>query len=264
MYNDISDNMANKKKKKKKNIKRRKLRFGRILIALIILVLIAYLVKLLCRFPIKNIFIEGNRLLKDQEIIDLSKLQDYPSILKYTNKQIEKNVEKSDFVKKAKVKKRWLKEVYIKVEENNILFYNQSSKKTVLSNGKEINKEYNGPILINYVPDKVYKKLIEQMGLIKLDILDRISEIKYDPSNVDDERFLLTMSDGNFVYVTLEKLENINNYVKISLEIINKFGHKNGILNLDAGEYFEIFKDESEDSEENEESDESEEENEEE
>ena len=51
------------------------------------------------------------------------------------------------------------------------------------------------------------------------------------------------MSDGNYVYITLDKLKSINNYVKIILEIINKFGKKNGTLNLDAGEYFEIFKD---------------------
>ena len=242
-----SDNLANKKKKK--NTKRRKLKIGRILIALTILVLFVYLIKLICRFPIKNIFIEGNNYLKDQEIIDLAKLQDYPSIFKYSNRQIEKNIKKSDFVKKVKVKKKKLKEVYIKIEENNILFYNSTNKKTILNNGKEIEKEYNGPILINYVPDKVYSKLIEQMRLVNIDIINRISEIKYDPSNVDEERFLFTMNDGNFVYITLEKLENINNYVKISLEIINKFGHKNGVLNLDAGEYFEIFNDENEEKE---------------
>ena len=238
IYNYISDNMGKKRKRKK-----RKLKLGRILIALIILVFVVYLIKLVCRFPIKNIFVEGNDILSDQEIIDLAKLQDYPSIFKYSSNKIEKNIKKSDYISKVKVTKKHLKQVYIKVEENTVLFYNSVNKKTVLYNGKEINKELEGPILINYVPDKIYKKLIEQMRLVDLNIVDRISEIKYDPSKVDEERFLFTMSDGNYVYITLEKLENINNYVKISLEIINKFGNKNGTLNLDAGEYFEIFKD---------------------
>ena len=232
--------------RKKKNIKKqkkRKLRLGRILIALIILFLIVYLIKMLCRFPIKNIYIEGNNNISDQEIIDLANLSDYPSIFKYTSKEIEKNIKKSDYINKAKVKKKKLKEIHIKVEENIVLFYNSSTKKTILYNGKEIKKELNGPVLINYVPDKVYKKLIENMRLVDQDIINRISEIKYDPSKVDEERFLFTMNDGNYVYITLEKLENINNYVKISLEIINKFGNKKGTLNLDAGEYFEIFND---------------------
>ena len=231
--------MNTRTKKKKK----RKLKLGRILIALIILVFIVYLIKLACRFPIKNIFVEGNNILSDQEIIDLAKIQNYPSMFKYSSNKIEKNLEKSEYISKAKVTKKNLKQIYIKVEENRVLFYNSPNKKSVLYDGKEVDEELAGPILINYVPDKVYKKLIEKMRLIDLEILERVSEIKYDPSKVDEERFLFTMSDGNYVYVTLEKLENINNYVKISLEIINKFGNKNGTLNLDVGEYFEIFND---------------------
>ena len=226
--------------KKKKN-KKRKLKIGRLFITIILIGLIIYAIKTFCQFPIKNIFVTGNKYIKDQEIIDLANIQDYPSIFKYSSKKIERNIKKSDYIKNVKVTKKKLSQVYIKVEENNVLFYNSTNKKTVLNNGKEVKKELDGPILVNYVPDKVYKKLIEQMRLVDIDIINRISEIKYDPSKVDEERFLLTMSDGNYVYITLEKLENINNYVKISLEIINKFGNKNGILNLDAGEYFEIF-----------------------
>ena len=244
-----------KKKKKKKNIKkninhkkkkvvkkkRRKLRLGRVLILFLIIILIVFTIKLFLRIPIKNFYIKGNINLKDQEIIELSKLEDYPSMFKYTSKQIEKNIEKNVYVKNATVKKKKLREIHIEIEENTVLFYNSNTKKTVLLNKKEVDKELNGPILINYVPDKVYKKLKQQMSLVNISIIERISEIKYDPSNVDEERFLFTMNDGNYVYITLEKLESINNYTKISLEIINKFGKKNGTLNLDAGEYFEIF-----------------------
>ena len=197
----------------------------------------------ICKFPIKNIFIEGNTYISDQKIIDIAKIENYPSIFKYRNSEIEKRLEKNEYIKKATVKTRKLKEIYIKIEENTVLFYNSKTKKTILLDGREIDKELGGPILINYVPNKVYEKLVNQMKLIDSNIVKRISEIKYDPSNVDEERFLLTMNDGNYVYVTLEKLEDINNYVKINLEIINKFGNKKGILNLDAGEYFEIFKD---------------------
>ena len=72
------------------------------------------------------------------------------------------------------------------------------------------------------------------MALVNVDIIQRISEIKYDPSNVDEERFLFSMNDGNYVYITLSKITNINNY----LEISNTLGEKNGILYLDYGNYF--------------------------
>ena len=45
------------------------------------------------------------------------------------------------------------------------------------------------------------------------------------------------MSDGNYVYLTLEKFEVIDNYV----DIIKTFNNKKGILYLDSGEYFKIM-----------------------
>ena len=75
------------------------------------------------------------------------------------------------------------------------------------------------------------------MSSLDYDTIKRISEIKYDPNEVDEERFLLTMSDGNYVYLTLEKFEVIDNYV----DIIKTFNNKKGILYLDSGEYFKIM-----------------------
>ena len=46
------------------------------------------------------------------------------------------------------------------------------------------------------------------------------------------------MSDGNYVYITLEKIDAINSYV----DIIKTFDGKKGVLYLDSGEYFEVFK----------------------
>ena len=63
-----------------------------------------------------------------------------------------------------------------------------------------------------------------------------ISQIKYDPSDYDDERFLLYMDDDNLVYITLYKFTNINKYN----EIVKNFGNKRGIIYLDSGNYFEI------------------------
>ena len=46
------------------------------------------------------------------------------------------------------------------------------------------------------------------------------------------------MNDGNYVYLTLNKFNKINNY----LEIVRTFNNVKGILYLDSGEYFEINK----------------------
>ena len=46
------------------------------------------------------------------------------------------------------------------------------------------------------------------------------------------------MNDGIYVYLTLSKFDKINDYD----EIVSTLGDKKGILYLDSGEYFEIFK----------------------
>ena len=135
----------------------------------------------------------------------------------------------------AKVEKSFRK-IYIKIKENYGLFYNSSIKKTIMFNEKKSDIT-NVPILVNYVTEKVYDLFVDKMKLLDRDIINRISEIKYDPNSVDEERFLLTMSDGNYVYITLEKIETMNNYV----DIIKTFDNKKGILYLDSGEYFEVF-----------------------
>jgi len=238
-----------KGKKKRKNVskntyvsrhgkkeKRIKIRYGRIIILLLFLFTFFYLIFTYIKIPIRNIFISGNTILKDQEIIDLADISDYPSILSISSYGIEKKLEKNIYVKKANVKKDF-RQIYIEIKENYPLFYNQNTNKTIMYNFKETSIDMNAPVLINSLTSDVYKLFKEKMKLVNRNIISRISEIKYDPVSVDEERFLFTMNDGNYVYITLEKIEKINNYV----DIIKTFENKKGILYLDSGEYFELF-----------------------
>ncbi len=187
---------------------------------------------------IKNIYIKGNSYLTDQEIIDLALLSSYPSSIKNSTTVLEKRLLKSPYIQKVQVKKKGLSEVIITVVENRPLFYNANIGKTVLLDGREVTDVFDLPILVNYVPDTVYEKFKERFRVIEEEIIKRISEIKYD-QNIDEERFLLTMNDGNLVYINLKKMESLNNYVSI----IKNFENKKGILRLDSGEYFTILED---------------------
>ena len=232
--------MAKRKTNKKKNIKKvkkRKIRFGRIFLVLIILFLLFYLLANIFKFPIKNIYVKGNNILSDQEIIEIARIENYPSIFSKSSNEMKKRLEKNIYIKKAKITKKYLREVHITIEDNYPLFYDSDKKKTILLNKKKTTEKLNAPLLINYVPDTIYNLFLEKMSSLDYDTIKRISEIKYDPNEVDEERFLLTMSDGNYVYLTLEKFEVINNYV----DIIKTFNNKKGILYLDSGEYFKIM-----------------------
>ena len=219
---------------------RKKFSIAKLLIILLILYIIGFYMYKIVVSPINNIYIKGNTYLSDQEVIDISGLRNYPSFLLTFKHDIRKKLLKNEMVKEVHINKKLGNVVTITIEEYKPLFTYKD--KTVLENGKTIDKKYNLPILINNVDDDLLVKLSEKYSNVNDEIKLMISEIKYDPNNIDKERFLFTMNDGNYVYVTLYKITSINEYIKI----LPKTEGKKGILYLDSGNYFEKFKDSNE------------------
>ncbi len=220
-----------KKKKKKRKLK------GKSILIVFIIIIVALAITYIYGLKISVITVKGNTLYSEWEIIKLAGLDNYPSSMQNVSGLIENRLEKDPYIKKAKVKKRFITNVSIEVEENLPLFYYAPNKKTVLENGKETKSNFPVPTLINYVPNKIYDDFLDKMADTNYDIVKRISEIKYDPNEVDEERFLLTMNDGNYVYLTLNRFNKINHYI----EIVKEFNNKKGILYLDSGEYFKVI-----------------------
>lgn len=216
--------------------KRRKLKTKNFIFFVIFITLILLCLAFLTDIKINNVTVKGNILFTDYEIIKKAHLEDYPSSLKNISPSIKSALEKDVYIKKAKVYKPWIDKVVIEVEENLPLFYYLPAKKTILRDKSEVDENFPVPTVINYVPDKIYSSLLDNIFSIKYDIVKRISEIQYDPNEVDDKRFLLMMNDGNYVYLTLDRFDKLDKY----LEIIKSFDNKKGTLYLDSGEYFEV------------------------
>lgn len=210
-----------------------------IIIIIFILTLLSGSVYLLSLIPIKNIYISGNNYLKDQEIIELSKIENYPSFLKTRTKDMKKNIKKSPYVKSVTIKKKILGIVEIQIEEYNILFRKEENNKIVLEDKEELidNEKYQVTILLNYIPDTKYDSFIKGMNQVTPSIKNQISEIRYYPNTQDEDRFLLYMNDGNYVYLTLTKFKQINYYE----DVLEKLDGKKGILYLDSGNHFKIM-----------------------
>ena len=220
----------------KKRKKKRRLRLSRIFFVLIIFTLFAIGVYYLIKIPVRGYYISGNTYYTDQQIFEKTKLDKYPSYLLTTSFSVSNKVKKDNLINNIKIKKTFTGMFNVIVNENKILFYDNVKKKSILDNNTQISFYYeNSPVLVSEIENKkVYNKLIEKITKLNDDIMKNISEIKYEPNDIDKERFLLSMNDGNYVYVTLSKFSNINNY----LEISNTLGDKNGILYLDYGNYF--------------------------
>ena len=221
----------------KNKTKKRKIRYDRIIIFLIILIIIFSFFSYFFNLKITNIYILNNNILSDQEIIELAELSDYPSTFQNLSFQIENRIKNNIYVKDVNVTKKWFTQVYIDITENRPLFYYEYNKKTILSDKRETTDLHSVPTVINYITDSYYDKFIEEMNKLDESILSRISEIKFYPNEVDDNRFLLTMSDGNYVYVNISTFNKLNKYITI-LESLPK---ENGILYLDYGNNFEII-----------------------
>ena len=225
-------------KKVKVKVKVRKLNFKNIILFLLILYILFLLVSSIINKKITNIYITGNNIISDKEIIKLAKLQDYPSFVLTLKDKVKKNIKKNDYIEEVSVKKKFFGKIYIDILEKKVLFKEKNTNKLVLSDKLKVDNNYSlleVPILINDVDLEVYDKMIEKFSLIDNEVLLKISEIEYAKIDVDKERFLLYMNDGNYVYVTLSKIESLNKYE----EIYNNLEGKVGIIYLDSGNYFE-------------------------
>lgn len=234
------------KKKRKKKMKRH-IKWKAIFMFLFIVFIIYCLCYYFFNLPIKNIYIVGNDVIKDYEIIEVSGLKEYPKLNKYATRTIEKKVTELDLVTHAHVKKNLLGKITIQIEEASVLFYNRNNSTYVLSNGYEtVVGDYIGiPILINYVQSDVYERLIKELAKVKKESLALISEIEYSRSMsgdivLDDTRFLLRMNDGNQVYINLIHMDRLDMYALTYTTI----PQKKGILYLDSDNDRVLFGDE--------------------
>lgn len=224
----------------KKLVKKNKVKLIPVIILLIVLVILAITIKLLLDVRIKNIYIHGNNKLSDEYIINYLKLEDYPSYIKNMAFSLEKKLEDSPYIKDATVVKKFFGVLDITIVEEDVLYYKKYDEKYVLASKKEVDSlpyDYVPVVIINYIPDTEYDDFLLRYARLSNDVIDKISEIKYDPNAYDSGRFLFYMIDGNYVYVTTTKLESINYYN----EIYPTLEGKKGTLYLDSGNHFQEF-----------------------
>jgi len=229
----------------KKIKKKTKLKFVPILLLLLTIVIGVFLISFFINVKIKNIYVSGNKILSDQEIIELSSLEDYPSFIGTSTSKITNVLNKNPYIKSVKVSKKLVATIKIEIVEHALLFENSTTGKIVIDFDNEIEKGtkiIGVPVLVNYVPDLVYKEFVKEMKNVDQNIRNKISNIEYTPNDYDKQRFLLYMNDGNKVYVTLAIENNKSRFGLINSydEIYPTLEGKKGILNLDSGNHFDI------------------------
>lgn len=220
----------------KKRKKRKKLKAKNILLFLLFILFLIGIFYALSLVKVRTFFVYNNNYLSDNEVLKELRLNKDTSFITINTPQLKLNAKKSKLIKDVSIKRTLDLEIKVNIKEYRMLFYDSINKKTVIENGKSIDYlDTDIPVLINKVDDKaVYDNLVKKMNKINLKTSNMISEITYSPNGIDKERFLFSMNDGNYVYVTLTKLSKINEYKSI----IESVENKKGILYLDYGNYF--------------------------
>ena len=223
-------------KKVKVKVTKKKLKVKNILITIVILFLLVSIIIDLTKLPVKNIYVTGNNILNDKTIIELADLTEYPPYINTYFSNIKDKLLKNEYIKTVNIKRTLSRKIYIEIEEYKpICIY---KNELVLSSTSKVENTYN----IDYVPyvindiDNIYDKFITKFSKVEKENLLKISHIEYKPNDVDKERFLLYMTDANYVYITLSKIDKLNKYNSIVQELDNK----KGIIYLDSGDYVEI------------------------
>ena len=220
----------------KKIIKKRRLNIKRAFILALVIFIIGGILYYAFKLNVSSVTVSGANYISDSEIIKASNILN-KKFLMVTSHQACKNIKNNDLINTCKIKKSWWLKINIIVTENKPLFIYKENGSVMLSNGSQTKKSIYGiPTLINYVPKKVLSKFIKGLTQIDDDIIQSISEIEYAPSLnedgslIDEERFMMTMNDGNVVYINNRNLKVLNKYEKIYASI----GNKKGYFNFDA------------------------------
>ena len=224
------------KKKTKK-----KLNFKITLVFILFLYIVGFSIYLLVNQKIKHIEINGNNLVKDSEILRVSKLKDYPSMLRYSSRSIKKNIQSIELIDTVKVKKWFGSKVIIDIKENKVLFYYKDTDKIVLSNGNIIKNNYNLlgiPILISDLKGDVFNDLVKYYKVLNDNIIYEINSIEYFPLKdengniIGDKRFKIIMNDTNTIIVNTKTISVLNKYN----DIYASLGGRVGTINIDSDE----------------------------
>ena len=226
----------------KKIVKKTKIKLLPCLIVLLFFVALSFGIYYFVQLPIQNLIVEGTNYLKDDYVLELAGVRDYPSFYLISTRNIEDKLEESPYIQKAEVKREFFHILVLDIKESKPLFVNNTNHMVVFSNKEEVPALeevdlFRVPRLINYVPDDKYRSFIQGMADIEPDILGKISDIEYQPNDYDKDRFLLYMDDGNMVYLTLTKFDMINYYN----DVLSQLENRKGILYLDNGNHFQIM-----------------------
>ena len=199
------------------------LNIPRIIVFLLMIYIVVSLGIYVYKEKVHHYEISGVDYYKEIDIIRKLDLQDYPSFISINANDLKNKLEDDPLILSAKVSYRWNFTIKIEVEENTPIMLIKSSNNVILKNGDQIpyDESFGSlPTLLNNTPTESSTLLANSLSKVDKGVLYMISEITYTPYNssnviLDNNRFLLSMSDSNQVYINAKNCDWLNEYLNV-------------------------------------------------
>jgi cell division protein FtsQ len=196
---------------------------------------------------ISRIHVEGASLNSEDAYIEKSGLENGMSMWGFRSGAIEKNLKAGNEVKEANVKRIWINEISITIEEWDRLAFieNNGEYKHLLENGttfprKNEDAVLDAPILTGFSDKDILKRMTKELMDMPKDILPLISQIRYSPSEQDQFSLQIFMNDGNEVRALIPSLsEKMRYYPSIVTQIPSG---QYGVIDLEVGSFFSPYR----------------------
>ncbi|MCA0987983.1 cell division protein FtsQ/DivIB [Guptibacillus algicola] len=196
---------------------------------------------------IRTISISGNNYIATDEIEKMSGLDQSVSFWNINKKEVVSQIESSKEISSAIVTRQFPATVKIEVTENERVAYLKKGSKffpilqtgTILDALKKGETPVNAPILLQWDESTELQEMAGELRKVKMSVINRISEIHYEPKGDNAFNLTLFMSDGYEVRTSISSFaERINAYPLIVKELQDK---PKGILYLNEGSWLEPY-----------------------
>lgn len=221
IYNEMSEPEVaafERLKARKKRVRRRKRRLS-FMMLLLLLVIVVYFLSPIARVKVVNIY--QNKIIDAQSILTESGIQEGKSFTMFAfNYFTEQKIRQNPFINGVDVEKKLDGTINITISERWIIYKTLKNNEwfAYFSDGSEvaIPAEYvvNASVLIPVEQQQnfPYAELAKNLAYVPREIVDKISEIRHNPSNIDTLRFMFYMNDRNRVSILMDNIKTKMKY----------------------------------------------------
>lgn len=229
---------------------RRKKRTNRRFLLLIVIFVITLLTLLYFQSPISHInkiTVVGNNLKSTDYYIKHSGLHKNDSLWEFNSSRVEKLLREQKIVKQVTVKRKWINDVTISVDEYKPVALLKESEQynLVLDNGTILNtakvpSNFEMPILVGFEDKHTRIKMIQQLNKLNPELISLISQVNARPNQSNPYAIQMFMNDGFEVRATIPSLASKLKYYPSIISQVKK-GEK-GVIDLEVGTFYRSYK----------------------